>query len=105
MSQLVREPTRDDCLLDLVITDICKCIVIVLPCIVDHNSLLAKLPTAEVLERIVKRDVWTLKDVDWKIRDHELHNYDWKRLQEGSAEDSFRSFLEILWLYLMKYIS
>ena len=64
MSQLVREPTRNEYLLDLVCTDICKSTVTVLPRIADHKSLLVKLPIPEVLERSVKREVWMLKKAD-----------------------------------------
>ena len=64
MLQLVREPARIEYLPDLVITNICKSIVTVLPRIADHNCLLVKSPIAELLEKIVKRDVWMLKDAD-----------------------------------------
>jgi hypothetical protein len=104
MSQLVREPTRNEYLLDLVITDICKCSVTVLPRIADHNSLLVKLPIPEVLEKTVKREVWMLKDADWKTLKQELGNYDWRRLHEGTAEVALDYFLEVLWLHLARHI-
>ena len=104
MSQLVREPTRNEYLLDLVITDICKCSVNVLPCIADHNALLVKLPMPEVLEKSIKREVWILEEADWKKLKEELGNYDWRQLHEGTAEAALDYFLEVLWLHLVRHI-
>ena len=66
MFQLIREPTRYEYLLDLVLTDVCKCTVKVLPRIADHNPLLVKLPITEILETTISREVWMLADADWK---------------------------------------
>jgi hypothetical protein len=104
MSQLVREPTRYEYLLDLVCTDIYKSTVTVLPRIADHNSLLVKLPIPEVLEKTVRREVWMLKEADWKTLENELRNYDWAGLRQGTAEESLHLFMEILWLHLVKHI-
>ena len=104
MSQLVREPTRNEYLLDLIITDICKCSVSVLSCLDDHNALLVKLPIPEVLEKSIKREVWILEEADWKKLKQELGNYDWRHLHEGTAETALDYFLEVLWLHLVRHI-
>ena len=63
--QIVREPTRKEYLLDLVITDIPKAAVSVLPCIADHNAILIKLPLPEVLEKTFTKTVWDLRKAEW----------------------------------------
>ena len=59
--QAVREPTRKEYLLDLVLTDIQGTSTTVLGCISDHKAVSAKLPIAAVLEASVEREVWHLK--------------------------------------------
>ena len=104
LSQLVREPTRNDYLLDLVCTDIPKARVSVLPKIADHKAVLTKLPFPEVLEKSVKREVWILAEADWNALKGDLISFDWRRLHDGSAEDALDFFMEVLWLHLLKHI-
>ena len=91
-------------MLDLVLTNISPCTVSVLPAIADHKSVLTKLPVPEVLEASIKREVWILAKANWKSLSNELLDYDWKKIDHGSAEDSLILFLEILWLHLVKHI-
>ena len=56
LTQLVRELTRGDYLLDLIITDIASSFVKVLPTIADHHDVLVKLPIPEVIEKL-----WNVK--------------------------------------------
>jgi len=57
MSQLVREPTRGDYLLDLCISDIVGAKVEVLPYVADHKAILTKLPVPEIKEEFMERKV------------------------------------------------
>ena len=104
LCQLLRESTRQDYLLDLVLTDISPCSISVLPSIADHKSVLTKLPVPEVLETTIKREVWILAKADWKSLTKDLLAYDWKNLDDGSAEDSLTLFLQVVWLHLVKHI-
>jgi len=104
MNQLVREPTRNEYLLDLVCTDIYKTTVKVLPMIADHRSVLAKLPLPAAMERKVAREVWMLAKADWKQLRKELGEFDWSQLHVGSAEDALQYFLQVLWLHLVRHI-
>ena len=61
LTQLVKEPTRKEYLLDLAITDIGGSIIKVLPCIADHNALLVKIPRPAIEEEEIRREVWLLK--------------------------------------------
>ena len=59
--QAVREPTRKEYLLDLVLTDVQGSSTTVLNYIADHKGVSIKLPIAAVLETSVEREVWHLK--------------------------------------------
>ena len=83
---MVREPTRDKYLLDLVLTDIegakCK----VLPKLADHACVLVQcrlpIPQAEVKQCWV----WRYDKADWDSLRDTLKNIDWDSLCDGSAD-------------------
>ena len=56
MWQAVREPTRKEYLLDLVLTDIQNTSIRILPYVADHKGILATLPSTEVLEMSFERE-------------------------------------------------
>ena len=64
MFQVVREPTRNEYLLDLACTDIAGSKATVLPKIADHNAVRIDLPIPEIKEVSISRTVWHLKDAD-----------------------------------------
>ena len=90
--QMVKEPTRNDYLLDLVITDIGGSVAKVLPKIADHNAVLVKVPKLAVKELEVEREVWMLKKAKWSSIKKELMSMDWRILQRGTAEDALNQF-------------
>jgi len=102
--QLVKEPTRNDYLLDLAITDVIKSKASVLPQIADHRGIMTRLPLPEVLESQQSRVVWILKKANWGAITEELKNFEWSGLDQGSAEDALNHFLEVLWQTLLKHI-
>ena len=102
--QCVHESTRNEYLLDLVLTDIQKTAICVLPYIADHKGVLIKLPCQEILESTFEREVWHLAGADWTGLQTELENTDWQALSQGSAEDALGIFQEMLWLQLVRPI-
>ena len=102
--QVVREPTRNDYLLDLAITDITGSSATVLPKIADHKSVRLDLRLPEVTETTVSRVAWHLKEADWTKLENELSEVDWSSLQSGTAQDAANLFLDILWTLLIKHI-
>ena len=66
MTQLVREPTRNEYLLDLALCDIGGASASVLPSIADHKIVRVELPVSEIREVSVPRAVWQLQAADWK---------------------------------------
>ena len=57
-----------------------------------------------MLEKRISREVWILSKANWSSLREDLENFDWRRLEEESAEDALTFFLEVLWLHLTKYI-
>ena len=102
--QIVRQPTRNDYLLDLAITDIGGAKADILSYIADHKGVLVKLSLTAVSETEIKREVWDLKNADWKALHKELSEMDWSSLKKGTAEDAVNLFHELLWFLLIKYI-
>ena len=64
---MVKEPTRNEYLLDLVLLDLEKVKCSVIPSIADHKGVLLKLPCKEVLESIHEREVWLFVELIGKI--------------------------------------
>ena len=104
LSQIVRECTRYDYLLDLAITDIAGAKATVLSTIADHKGVLVKMPIAEVKETTVQRKVWHMRTADWHGLEAELGAFDWQILSRGTSEDVLNAFMEVLWTLLVKYI-
>ena len=104
MWQAVREPTRNEYLLDLALTDVHGSSAITTPKIADHKGVLIKLPFPEVLENFIEREVWILREADWTSLKASLGNFDWHQLGRGTAEDALNLFLEVLWYNLVTYI-
>ena len=102
--QAVREPTRNEYLLDLLITNIHGSSVKVTPKIADHKGILCKLPFKEILEESVQREVWDLRLANWKDLQISLDEYDWGDLRHGTSEDALALFHEVLWNHLIKFI-
>ena len=105
MWQAVREPSRNDYLLDLVLTDVQNLRASVTPYIADHKGIWIKLPFAEILEASFEREVWHLGSADWKSLRKQLSETDWSTLKHGTGEDALIFFLETIWYLLITHIS
>ena len=78
-AQLVREPTREEYLLDLAISDLHELKIEVLPRIADHRlvrvSMKMQVPRVEARER----KVWDFKKAKWDELSEALSSNDWRR--------------------------
>ena len=72
LRQLIREPTRGQYLLDLVLTDIETCKAELTPSIADHRGLLVHLNVAMPQQRLIEREVWHFKGAAWSDLRSEL---------------------------------
>ena len=93
LKQLVKEPTRGDNLLDLVMTDMMGTIVEVGGKIKDddHKWVTASVPIAVPKTETVERMVWNYRDADWDRLNANLAETDWEFLRgmtpdEGTAK-------------------
>ena len=55
------------------------------------------MPLTAVSETEIKREVWDLKNADWKALHKELSEMNWCSLKKGTAEDAVNLFHELLW--------
>ena len=85
LRQMVREPTREQHLLDLVLTDIesvkCK----VLPKIADHNVVETSLKLSVPQQAPVKREVWDYRKADWEQLVDSLGEANWIDIMAGAT--------------------
>ena len=104
LTQLVKQPTRYEYLLDLFLTDLPDCNVKVLPTIGDHNAIMASVPLPAVTSKTIVRQGWILQLAKWQELQTSLRDFEWSELRKGSAEDALNYFLDILWMQLRKFI-
>ena len=101
---MVHEPTRDQYLLDLYLSDIPGTLIEVGPKIADHKMLLAKIPVPKSETLSIKRKRFNTSRADWKGLNKELTSTDWMFLKEGTAEEASKQFMEKLWIILCSFI-
>ena len=76
LKQIVREPTRNEYLLDLVMTDIPKIEAEVGGKIQDHRYVLTKLKLTVPETEMLHREVWNYRKADWARLKDELQEQD-----------------------------
>ena len=104
LQQLVSEPTRQQYLLDLYLTDVAGTKVRVGPYIADHKYLIATVPMPEVTTLNVKRERFNLLRADWTGLKTALANVDWSPMRRDTADAAASYFMEMLWMNLCTYI-
>jgi hypothetical protein len=81
------QPTREDNLLDLALSDIegirCK----VLPRIADHDLVLVSLAVSAPKSLVLTREVWHFGSADWDNLKLELGSKDWSEISRVSADE------------------
>ena len=91
--QKVREPTRNQYLLDLVLTDLSDTLrVEVLPAITDHKLVMCRLRIATPIYHAVTRYVWDYKQARWDGLIQAFANSDWQYLASGSVDTAVETF-------------
>ena len=91
----MRNPTRQDYLLDLVCTDIERCTATLMPYIAGHRRIRLKMPMSGIFGKTISQEVWISSEANWSSLREDLENFDWRRLNEGSAEDALTFLFEI----------
>ena len=96
LQQMVREPTRNQYLLDLYLTDVPGTKMTVGPSIADHCFLLASVPLPEITTLHMTRQRFNIARADWPSLKAALVSVDWSPLQRGCADDAATFFMELL---------
>ena len=104
LQQMTKEPTRQQYLLDLSLTDIPGTKVKVGCYIADHKFQVAHLPMPEIESKTIIRYGFKMDDANWKDLKRDLKNMDWDELKNGTAEDALDFFMDHLWLLLCTHI-
>ena len=102
--QLIRDPMRQQYLLDLYLSDIPGSKIEVGPYIADHKFVTASIPIPEIQEKIIQRFGFRLEKADWKGLNSALEKTDWQTIKKGSAADAFSFFMETLWYQICTFI-
>lgn len=89
LMQIVREPTREDYLLDLCLTDIDSCKLDVISSIADHRGILCTVQMPCPAKKSVTREVWHFRNAAWQNLRCKLKANDWSFLKNGSVDEAF----------------
>ena len=96
LRQLVREPTRDGSLLDLVLTDITELTCEVGPKVADHRYIVATANVDVPETAIVKRSVWNYNKADWEMLQDSINEEDWGFLQAMHPSEGAAKLTEVI---------
>ena len=88
LRQVVRHPTREEYLLDLVLTDQQNITVEVLPEIADHRLVSAKMTLRVPVVETRSRTVWNFRQADWRQLEIDLEGTDWEALCSSADVDT-----------------
>ena len=104
LHQLTMEPTRQQYLLDLFLTDVPGTKAKVGAYVADHKFLCTSVLVPEVKAKTISRYGFHIKRAKWSQLESALDNVDWSPLQRGTSEDALQFFMETLWLLLCIFI-
>ena len=104
LRQLVREPTRNNYLLDLVLTDQAEVLCQVLPGVSDHSLVAATWVLPMPKEEVVPREVWNFAKANWTSLKQALQDTDWSNLQELGADEGATFFNDTLLKTLAEHV-
>ena len=91
LNQLVSEPTRQQYLLDLVLSDM-PLHVKVLPMIADHKSVFIKIPVDVAPPQTVSRHGWIYKQAHWQALKRDLASTNWQFVHTETLDVAVEQF-------------
>ena len=87
--QEVRGPTREEHLLDLVISDLSACLQVdILPKLADHNVTRSRLTLHVESAPEVSRTVWQFSKANWTTLKQALRDTDWNAQLSGDIDQA-----------------
>ena len=97
LQQIVKAPTRNDYLLDLVLTDLGESSSIkILPLISDHHGVLARFHFSLDTHETVSRSVWNFRSADWASISDYVSTLDFSFIDTEDVDLSTEKFTELL---------
>ena len=102
--QQIGGPTRNEYLLDLLLSDIHGISNKILHAIADHRSIMASVPFKLQVVREIRRSGWVYNKAKWQALIEALVAYDWSALARGTAEEAAMFFQQSLTWHLQKFI-
>ena len=104
LQQMVKQPTRGEYLLDLLLSDLedTKCKVV--SNIADHKGLLVSLPCKVPRTAFVTREVWQFAEADWDGLKEAIGAHDWSDLVSGDVHTGANIFTEQLLSFSKAFI-
>ena len=94
--QIVKEPTRDVNLLDLVLTDIDGVKAVVSPGISDHEIVTASLRLSVPKSEVIERQVWQYREADWDRLIDILDLTDWSFAETLDTSSAAERMTELI---------
>ena len=104
LRQLVKAPTREEYLLDLVISDLPANKIDILPAITDHNMVAADFSFGISQAETVSRVVFEYSKADWATIRRELAELNWRPMDNSSVDDAERFFHDNIVRILKQHI-
>ena len=89
--QLVKQPTRGDYLLDLVISDL-EGLIEVMPQISHHNMVLASFDIGFPESSVVRRSIFEYSKANWDAFQDEIKDFDWSPMGHLDVDEEEKYF-------------
>ena len=96
LRQLVDQPTREQYLLDLVLSDLDDIKCVVLPKLADHSSLFIQVPDSLEVRPLPPREVWDFAHANCSAMKEKCANHAWACLQGGTVEEACDHFVKFV---------
>jgi hypothetical protein len=90
----VKQPTRDNYLLDLVLSDMQSIGTKVVAKIAVHQGVKITIPDSLETRALPLRHVWHYRDAEWEAMEKNLQDFDWHILDSGSVDDAIAIFYD-----------
>ena len=104
LTQCVKQPTRDEHLLDLIIADVLPHRVAILPSISDHKLVLADFCFGVTESEHVARTVFDYAKADWVAIRKCFHEFDWRSMDNIDVNDAERFLHRNIFAILERYV-
>ena len=104
LQQLVQSPTRNQYLLDLVLTDIPNATAVTLPKLADHDIVHASAKLVVSRPEVLQREVWNYRKADWEALEQEVEKTSWDFIEQGTLDEAAEQWTQSILLSAESHI-